>query len=642
MDFTSPFPHSCPGAIAFSPGSTFFALVVHSSARSEYRDPNAASALLHGTKRRRRNASSDEWSTVIIRASSTLQVVRSWDLDGYITSLEWSEEGRYLLAVSPTYAVSPSPSTSLVPQQSYFGVASAENGSVYVLSLDPSLEANDESDEGQGWVARVDAGFEGISGAQWMRGRSDNIILFATDLRASVYSLSDLKVTIIKYVKLGMSITSSKYPGYFGLIRREACKESISLYCSDERRGYRAILEGTAGKYWQAEQSFNLATNDARGAAWSPDGRHIAVWEGHMEYKLLVYTRCGSHRFTFWIPPNLVEPISSALPTGTSGLPLLAVQSTASARSSTMASSLRKSYSSNSVKTEEDESKSKEKRRAPSQAIPKKRKSDDEETKVSGGGLGIRQVAWSPHSTLLAVGGFDEHIRLLDAASGTEIYSLDLSRTTITGELSHSRAKPTQQQPHQGRRVSDFVFGRLHVWREPHLSWLEETGKRCIVAMENSSSSLPVTIPSMRVDTAVSQPKCGVCWMAWSKAGTLLASRNDNMPTAVFIHAFPPIPNDQPDQTPRPYLVAILLFGSAVRSAVWQNEAPSSLTIACGGEALYTWSLDVSADGKSIQQTAEAIPIPNDHVNAQNLHWSPDGRSLLIADHQSFCCAIAA
>jgi hypothetical protein len=172
MDFTSAFPHSGIDALVFSPGSTFFALVVHSSSTST----TLSIASEPKIKRRRVGSSDNAKSTVIIRASSTLQVVRSWELEGNITSLQWSAEGRYLLAISPTLAVASIAGQAKVDTSAPGGV---EGGVAFVLSLDPSLEANDGSDESLGWVARIDVGLEGLVSGQWMGQASNSIILFS-------------------------------------------------------------------------------------------------------------------------------------------------------------------------------------------------------------------------------------------------------------------------------------------------------------------------------------------------------------------------------------------------------------------------------------------------------------------------------
>ncbi len=99
---------------------------------------------------------------------------------------------------------------------------------------------------------------------------------------------------------------------------------------------------------------------------------------------------------------------------------------------------------------------------------------------------------------------------------------LDLSRSVINGELSHNRLPVLQAY----KPRADLVFGRLQVWREPNLAWIAATAKRSIVALDCATRSLPLTIPCTRVDMAQAQPKCGICWLAWSKSGMFLASRN--------------------------------------------------------------------------------------------------------------------
>ncbi len=481
MDFTLAFPHSNAEALAFSPGSTFFALVA--------RDPSSSSSSEVADVRSKRRRVSDEEaqqarrSTVIIRASSTLQVVRSWELDGNITSLQWSPEGRFLLAVVPGGTSSAIGSENAAP------ASATSNGVVYVLSLDPSAEANDGSDEYRGWVARIDAGLEGLAAAQWMvpptdteRGhKSSTVILFSQhDLRATVYDLATLRATIITDVRSSSSASSSSaasvstlvttpsYPSHFGLLRRSACKDTFTIYrasvkkprsasAADGARGsYLALLHGDpdhpgasrSGSQQQEqqlfapEQSFPVALHHARGVAWSPNGRYLALWEAGMEYKLVVYTRCGTLRYTFWIPPqsqssssmagagDAHQPVSTAV-TGEAFaadaelaekeererkvLGSISANKRSDAAESPATSEGHENSASSSSAADNKQPLRGSRARNPSAAERRKVSGEKDDgagasSKVFGDGLGIRQVQWSPDSKILAVGGYDEKV----------------------------------------------------------------------------------------------------------------------------------------------------------------------------------------------------------------------------------------
>lgn len=114
MDFTSSYRHHSSDCTWFSPGSTFIA-----------------------------SASGKPARTLLVRVSTTLQVIRSWDLDSDITSVEWSKDGAYIM------------------------VGSSSDNLLYIFSLDPAREVTDGSDDGRGWVARIEAGSEGLSAATW-------------------------------------------------------------------------------------------------------------------------------------------------------------------------------------------------------------------------------------------------------------------------------------------------------------------------------------------------------------------------------------------------------------------------------------------------------------------------------------------
>ena len=166
MDFTSAYPHSCADAIAFSGGSMLFATVIHELEDDALRSSLPSSSKKFATYQKDRPRAT---STIVVRASATLQVIRAWSLEGHVTQVEWSSRGEYLLAIAPSQASSSSKSPQFAA------------GIAYVLALDPSVEANDGSDSGQGWVARIDAGLEGLSVGQWMPSETSSIILFSVD-----------------------------------------------------------------------------------------------------------------------------------------------------------------------------------------------------------------------------------------------------------------------------------------------------------------------------------------------------------------------------------------------------------------------------------------------------------------------------
>jgi hypothetical protein len=127
MDFTAAYRAT---ALCYSPGSTFLA------------------SLSGGAG----------GQVVLVRAALSLAVVRTWSLPLRIASLSWSPDGAYLLAVA------------------------LADATIFVLSLDPAREAQRGEDAGEGWVARIQAGAEGLVAAQWApHAASHTVLCFSED-----------------------------------------------------------------------------------------------------------------------------------------------------------------------------------------------------------------------------------------------------------------------------------------------------------------------------------------------------------------------------------------------------------------------------------------------------------------------------
>ena len=341
MDFTAAYRHASWRCLAFSPGSTFLASVTGEDA-----------------------------CTVVVRASSTLQLIRSWTLEASISELEWSPDGAFLLAAHP---------------------GQKEEGLVFVVSLDPAKEANDGSDGESGWVARIASGSDGLAHATWAppSGPKTLILFSQNHLRASLYNLVDQHISAIEGPKHDKIVWSAKQPDYFASILKGAERESLHIFsCQklghDEQQQFTHKPKSNAS--WKTAQAFHLAMNDAQAPAWAPDGSCLAIWEGLLEYKLQIYTPLGVLRATF-----LIEPDSDT------GTPVT--------RSGGIGE--------------------------PRQPTKRRQETVDLPHLVAGGGVGIRQVEWHPSSHFLAVGGGDEKVRILESTEWEEVACLDLSSSSI-------------------------------------------------------------------------------------------------------------------------------------------------------------------------------------------------------------------
>lgn len=532
MDFTAAYRHASWRCIAFSPGSTFLASVT-----------------------------GDDACSIVVRASSTLQVIRTWTLETSISILEWSPDGAFLLAAHP---------------------GQKEDGIVFVVSLDPAKEANDGSDSGSGWVARISSGSDGLAHATWAppSGPKTLILFSQNHLRASLYNLVDQHISAIEGPKHDKIAWVPKQPNFFASILKGAERDSLYVF-SCQKLTHKHVQQFTnkpkSDEMWKAEHGFHLGMNDAHDLLWAPDGSCLAVWEGPLEYKLQIYTPLGTLRATI-----LIEPDSDTnVPITRSGTPA-----------------------------------------EPRQTSRRRTEASDLASIVAGGGSGIRQVEWHPSSLFLAVGGGDEKVRILESMEWEEVACLDLSSSSIRASKD---------------AVSMPSYGTLVAWREP-LNWLEETRARGIVGLEQAS--LPISLSASKSDLSRPGQKQGIAWVAWSPQGNLLAAFNERLPHAVWIFAFAE-PGDGRVTGNSPRLLAVLQLNNAARKVCWRPGHVGKLGVVCDNRAVYTWEL-IATSPSQYRQRAEAIPIPNDDLKASQLQWSPDGQKIMLASDSLFCCAFEA
>ncbi|CAD6890146.1 unnamed protein product [Tilletia controversa] len=555
MDFTHSLPHSSSSCLCFSPGSTFLAYTA-------------------GTPS----------NTVIVCRSDTLQVASQWTFDEYdIQQLQWSDDGLFLHATNTLFGI------------------------VFVLSPDPQRQASDQSDDRQGWLARLEAGYEGIATAAWAPSVGPPTILTFSlhQLRFTAYDLANQGVTVYENPKKAKILRAIKLPEVFAVLEIHNETDQISIYGYKPHSGLRPSKDEPSG--WLLDHSFPITTNDASEVLWSPDGNHFAVTESILEYKLVVYTSSGVLRATlagegFENPEIVVTHPSLA---GSKGSRTTAIKN---------------------------------------RTAKGKNRDSGEEVATAVGGLGIRCMSWSPSGQMLAVGGYDEKIRVLEATSWRLWSTIDVTPRVIS----------------QDGTESDPGYIELCAFREP-AGWLAQVEGQGII--EYQSTSLPLSPPHVRPDFTKPNPKVGIAWMDLNEDETMLACRNEALPSTVFIYHLPRAPagsiTDTARSRPQPRLIALLVQAAPIKSIVWRPRHYASLYLCCGGPAVYSWKATASGtdaevnasdtasndkaelDGSDIVHRAECIAVPSEEpFSANEVRWSPDGRKLLVIDNGTFCCAI--
>ncbi|CAE6425362.1 unnamed protein product [Rhizoctonia solani] len=260
LDFTEVFKQT--GQLAqFSPGTTYLLTAVRDQlvvrrcgtfqiARTWDVDtsPSSTNSLVAPTNTR-------SGTSRVLRSSSTTQKEEATP-DGWITHIGWSCDSEYVLACC------------------------SKRGVVNVYSMvDPQ------------WNARVEAGAEGLARAEWAPDGRSVICFSEWGLRVTVWSLLDGTATYIQFPKhMDRGYTFRKDGRYFILAERHKSRDTIGVY--DARDGYKVT------------RHFQSPTQSLAAMSLSPNGRHLAVWEGPLEYKLSILNLAGTVLRTFTPDPD--------------------------------------------------------------------------------------------------------------------------------------------------------------------------------------------------------------------------------------------------------------------------------------------------------------------------------------------------
>ena len=199
--------------------------------------------------------------------------------------------------------------------------------------------------------------------------------------------------------------------------------------------------------------------------------------------------------------------------------------------------------------------------------------------------LGVKSIAWSPTGKMLAIGSYDENGRILTHISWTPI-----------AELIHTASVSPEH---------------AHVYCEVIV---KGTGVDVETAYELADAQ--ARVKSVNPDSSKPNPQIGVGSISWSCDGAFIATKNDNMPHAVWIWSSKNLS-----------LYAVLIHRNVVRSFSWCPRGRPSLAICTGINKVFFWA----------PQGASWVDIPSDDFDVRGMRWSPKGDTILFLQSQQVC-----
>jgi len=210
------------------------------------------------------------------------------------------------------------------------------------------------------------------------------------------------------------------------------------------------------------------------------------------------------------------------------------------------------------------------------------------------GALAIKTVCWSPMGQFLAIGSYDQRVRIMNHLTWS-----------LVAEYEHTA---------QIKNESVVVYQEV----------VNQNFETAILSSETSSilskyriiETRPITLLAKKPDPAKPNPELGVGQVLFSSNGQFLATKNDNFPTAVWIW-----------DVVKLKLISVLMQKQAITCISW-NPTKSHLALCTASPKIFLWTPDGCMD-VSLPQTSS--------IDVTHLRWNSNGESLLLLGKDKSC-----
>ncbi|KAK8489787.1 hypothetical protein V6N11_046854 [Hibiscus sabdariffa] len=234
-------------------------------------------------------------------------------------------------------------------------------------------------------------------------------------------------------------------------------------------------------------------------------------------------------------------------------------------------------------------------------------------------GLGVKSVSWSPCGQFLAVGSYDQMLRVLNHLTWktfAEFMHLSTVRAPCSAAVFKEVDEPLQLDMSELCLDDDFMGGSaFQLFNSIHMPLADAPEAHFKVRYE--VMEVPITLPFQKPPVDKPNPKQGIGLLSWSNDSQYICTRNDSMPTALWIWDIRHLE-----------VAAILVQKDPIRAAAW-DPICTRLVLCTGSSHLYMWT----------PSGAYCVNNPLPQFSITDLKWNSDGSCLLLKDKESFCCA---
>ncbi|CAG5130272.1 unnamed protein product [Candidula unifasciata] len=212
--------------------------------------------------------------------------------------------------------------------------------------------------------------------------------------------------------------------------------------------------------------------------------------------------------------------------------------------------------------------------------------------------LGVKSLTWSPSSQFLAIGSYDEKVRLLNHVTWKTI-----------AVFNHSEVI-------DGTNV--VVYKELQSRTPTAPSGIAKTPIASLFTPQSKYEveQCPVKVPVVKPSVNKAVPRLGVGLLSFSCDNKYLITRNDNMPCAVWIWDISKLA-----------LCAVLIQSHPIKCVCWDPRHPR-LALCTSSNKLYMWSPDGCL---SVEAPVEGTFL------IHSLSWHPEGEAILLIGKEQMC-----
>ncbi|TYZ58098.1 hypothetical protein PybrP1_006690 [[Pythium] brassicae (nom. inval.)] len=244
----------------------------------------------------------------------------------------------------------------------------------------------------------------------------------------------------------------------------------------------------------------------------------------------------------------------------------------------------------------------------------------------------FRVLLYAANGTLLAkyqflaLGSYDDHVRVLSHLNWQPIADFDHVTTAVTVSRVNKSAIEFEEHFADGP-VSERPRGKRFAISQQNASLVSNSSLAASAAAEAAGGRRtrdicfvvhepPFSVLTTNPDPLKDNPKMGISRVAWSSDSAFIATKSDQMPHNVWIWA-----------TETMTLHSVVSLIQPVRNVRW-DPVHCRLAMCSGENRVYLWST----------HGVSWIDVPADDFKAIGLRWSSTGDALVAIGRQDFCC----